>query len=153
MSALLYYVGDEAAVVAANAQINSNCGFPNSQANTWGIPTRAYAPLDFWFVSKPPPQGMIFANGTVLSQATMIANVTGVTESTSDPSWWPPEPPAVKTPALDAKSGLDVKTPAPLDVKSGTGAAAPAPLDVKTAAPAVKTTAPPAVKSNPGTLT
>lgn len=83
-----FYTGSEAAIQAANTQINANCGFPNACTQTWAIPQQAYE-QDFWFILVPPPQGYMTNCGS-WSQAQMIAGVTGVVEQQSQSNWWPP---------------------------------------------------------------
>lgn len=87
----LYYTGTEAQIIAANNQINSNCGFPSGGTTTWAIPQQAYE-QDFWFILMPPPEG--YKNGAInKTQAEMIAGVVNVTEAESQPDWFPPNPP------------------------------------------------------------
>lgn len=86
-----FYIGTQADVVAANAQINSNCGFPNSYAQTWAFPQQAYQ-QSFWFIMMPPPEGYTEPNGNIITQAQMVAGVVNVTEQQSQSNWWPPLP-------------------------------------------------------------
>lgn len=84
-----YYTGTESDIIAANAQINSNCGFPDSQTQTWDIPTKAYN-QDFWFISMPGPDGYKNNSGS-WTQVQMINGVSNVAQEQSNSSWWPPE--------------------------------------------------------------
>lgn len=90
-----FYTGTQADVVAANAQINSNCGFPNSYTQTWAIPQQAYQQA-FWFIMMPPPEGYTQPNGVTITQAEMIAGVINVTQQQSQSNWWPPLPQGAK---------------------------------------------------------
>lgn len=105
MSWNTYYTGDQKSIQAALDQVNTNCTFPNSQAQTWSDITQSYDQT-FWFFIMPPPTGMIFQNGTVLTQAQMILNVTGVTQEQSQSNWWPPPPGSVKS-ATEPESPVD----------------------------------------------
>ena len=111
-----YYTSATLAVITtALNQINSNCGWPNAQCQTWTTITQSYNET-FYFILMPPPGGYVYPNGDVITQATMIANVVGVTQQQSDPSWWPPIiPPEMKEKAVIVrKQLLDMK-----DVKVG----------------------------------
>jgi hypothetical protein len=86
-----YYTGSESDVIAANTQINSNCGFPDAYTQTWAIPTQNYTDPTTWFILMPPPEG--YMNGVVtLTQSQMINSVVNVTQAESQSNWWPPSP-------------------------------------------------------------
>lgn len=85
-----YYTGTQNDVEAANAQINSNCGFPNPCTENWAVPQQAYS-QDFWFILMPPPEGYMTKCGS-FSQDEMIAGVSGVSEQQGQSNWWPPTP-------------------------------------------------------------
>lgn len=87
----IYFTGTESEIIAANAQINSNCGFPNGCTQTWAVPTQAYE-QDFWFILMPPPDGYMTNCGS-WTQEEMIAGVIDVEEQQAQPNWWPPFPP------------------------------------------------------------
>lgn len=75
-------------VATALAQINVNCGLPNSMGtHTWDTPTQA-ADGSLWFIAKPSG-GWGNPGGTMFTAAQMNAGVTGVAELPSDPSWFP----------------------------------------------------------------
>lgn len=86
----IYFTGTEEAVVTANAQINSNCGFPDSCTEGWATPQQAYE-QDFWFILMPPPDGYTTKCGS-WTQEEMISDVTGVEEQQAESNWWPPNP-------------------------------------------------------------
>ena len=83
------YTGTEDQVTIANNQINTNCGFPNNDAQNWDTPTPAYTPNTFWFIRKPPPGGLVYADRTY-TQEEMINGVVNVIEQPYSPSWRPP---------------------------------------------------------------
>lgn len=85
-----YFTGAEADVVAANDQINANCGFPDEYTETWAVPTQAYQST-FWFIIMPPPQGYMNPRAS-FTQQQMIDNVQNVSIEQSQPDWWPPAP-------------------------------------------------------------
>lgn len=89
-----FYTGTLDEVTAANAQINSNCSFPNGSTETWAIPTESYDQT-FWFFLQPPPEGYQDDVGS-WTQAEMINGVENVQLQQSNSSWWPPFPPGVK---------------------------------------------------------
>lgn len=84
-----FYTGSEEEIQVANAQIDSNCGFPDGVTQTWAVSQKAYE-QDFWFILMPPPGGYMNAVGA-WSQAQMIDGVTDVAEQESQPDWWPPQ--------------------------------------------------------------
>jgi hypothetical protein len=85
----MFYTGTQDNVIAANNQININCGFPDGITTTWAIPQASYSDPTLWFIAMPPSNG--YRNGIVtLTQAQMIAGVSSVTETPYDPSWFPP---------------------------------------------------------------
>src|SRR4051812_25974660 len=91
MSWNTYFTGSEQDILAANHQIDLNCGFPDPQTETWAIPQQAYE-QDFWFILMPPPEGYTNNYGT-WTQDQMIQEVTNVEEQQSQSNWWPPYPP------------------------------------------------------------
>lgn len=96
MSWNTYYTGTQEDVTSANAQINSNCGFPDSYTQTWDTPTQAYE-QDFWFILMPPPWG--YNNGVgSWTQEQMINGIQNVNIEEGQSNWWPPGPfpPGVK---------------------------------------------------------
>jgi hypothetical protein len=89
MSTNLFFTGSEGAIIAANDQINTNCGFPDGVTSTWAIPMQAWE-QDFWFIQMPPASG--YNNGiNSWTQAQMIDGIEDVNIEESQPNWWPPE--------------------------------------------------------------
>lgn len=84
------YTGTVEEVSNANEQINTNCGFPDTDTETWAIPQQAYQ-QDFWFIPMPPPEGYKNSVGS-WTQSEMISNVVNVTEQEAQSNWWPPSP-------------------------------------------------------------
>lgn len=87
----MYFVGPYENVLAANAQIDANCGFPDGYCETWAIPQQAYE-QDFWFILMPPPDGYREPTRS-FTQEQMIANVVNVGIEEAQQNWWPPNPP------------------------------------------------------------
>lgn len=66
-------------IIDAQAQISANCGFPNDRGtNNWDVPTYNEE-LEIFYIVKPPVEGRIDGED-ILTQAQMMANVTGVEE-------------------------------------------------------------------------
>lgn len=114
MSAWYYTSPSLALLTVALNQINSNCGFPNAQAQTWAEITQSYNQL-FYFFIQPPPWGMRFQNGTTYTQAVMINGVTQVDVRQSSPDWWPSPP--LNMMAKDEKVDLPVKVKTPIIIQ------------------------------------
>lgn len=82
---------NESDAFAALNKINTNCGFPNEDAQTWANFMKAYE-QDIWFFSNPPPEGYEGQHHQ-FTYDQMIDGVVNVTESDGDSSWFPPAPP------------------------------------------------------------
>ncbi len=93
--------GTQGQVIGANAQIDTNCGFPNANTYTWAIPQQAYN-QDFWFISMPPLEGFKDGIGS-WTQDQMMANVVNVSQEESQSNWWPPLPPSLQKPGFVSK--------------------------------------------------
>ncbi len=76
-------VGTETEVIAANAQIESNCGIPCEGTDNWDIPTQAFE-QDFWFITMPPLEGW---NNYLQEQ--MMQGVVDVLQMEFEPNWRP----------------------------------------------------------------
>ena len=89
-----FFTGSQENIIAANHQIDLNCGFPDPQTQTWAVPEQAYE-QDFWFILMPPPTGYTNNYGT-WTQEQMIDGVQNVSIEESQSNWWPPIPPGDK---------------------------------------------------------
>jgi hypothetical protein len=81
---------NQADVVAANAQIQSNSGIPTPDGKTvrWDIPRKPLTGDNFWFIAMPPAKGW-----NQYTQEQMMQGVVNVTQTPYQPSW-DPQPPA-----------------------------------------------------------
>jgi hypothetical protein len=79
-------IGSQTDVIAANAQIEANCGIPCPGTSSWDIPRQGYE-QDFWFITMPPASGW-----NEFSQDQMMHDVVDVSEAMSQSSWFPPIP-------------------------------------------------------------
>ncbi len=84
----LCYKGTHENVIAANAQIDANCGFPDAYTQTWGSIKKAYQ-QEFWFFAMPTPAGYKNRSGD-WTQEQMIDSVVNVEIEESQPSWFVP---------------------------------------------------------------
>lgn len=80
--------GTQSDVIAANSEIDLNCGFPNKNTFTWADPQQAYQQT-FWFIAMPPPEGYKDGIGS-WTQDQMMKDVVNVNQQKFDPSWNPP---------------------------------------------------------------
>lgn len=85
---MLAFTGTEEQIIAAAARIDSNCGLPFRNTNTWDVPKKAYS-YDFWFIWMPEEEGYTREDGTYFSQAEMIDGVVNVEIQDSQPDWFP----------------------------------------------------------------
>jgi len=75
-------------IVAAEAKISTNCGFPNDKGTQrWAIPQQS-VDLSIWFIPKPPVEGYSLGE---FSQAQMMQNVSlsGIVEQEYNANWFP----------------------------------------------------------------
>ena len=81
---IFYTSNNEAALIAAEAQICLNCGFPNGNGtDRWAIVTKAVNE-DLWFFEKPTGYNQF-------TQTQMIDGIdlTDITEQERNQDWFP----------------------------------------------------------------
>lgn len=81
---------NEAAIIAAEAQISANCGFPNGRGTErWAVPQKAINE-DLWFIIKPSVNGYSDTVEAFTQEQTLAGvDLSGVTEQEVNPDWFP----------------------------------------------------------------
>ncbi len=81
---------NQANIIAAQAQISLNCGFPNNLGTEQWANVQKAINQDMWFIIKPPIEGYNLGEFT---QIQMMSNVdlTNIIEQEYDATWFPSE--------------------------------------------------------------
>jgi hypothetical protein len=80
----LFLLGTESEVIAANAKIGANAGYPCEGTLEWDIPTQAYE-QEFWFIAVPQPYAIY--NGHTGEE--LMEGVSNLRQEESQENWWP----------------------------------------------------------------